>query len=709
LVFDLNVQILLGGPKVLAGRVVDESGRPVGDADTSIAVMLIADGDEPRYIAGKVSEPLFSRRTDAEGRFRFERIPANASAEFIVKKPGFATVGTLKEIGVQQLQFKTGQEDIEIKLPVEAKIKGTVVDGQTGQPVPGIEVAAFQGERQPFSGQEPVTSGKDGTFAIGALCPGKQILRAALGEERSTDWIAEPVELSVETGRTLTGVKVKLSKGGVAKICITELDDNRPISGATVTIRNTVSKQQFALVTGEDGMIRKRLAPGEYKVAYAFKQDFPYQKIDSAFTIEDGKTCPVEFQLKGYPRVSGTVRDEKGQPVAGAKVKVCPLGRGEATTDAEGRYEVRRETPEWAQGTVPFVVARHFERNLAGAVEFADDTKVVDVTIKPGVTCVGKVVDPNGKPIENAKVYLTFWSWGSGSSMAHEKNVTNAEGRYEIKAVPRHPRYSVEASAEGYGQDYLTISTEDANDRFEVEPISLGKANLSVSGIVVDMDDKPVENAEVYCQGRGQPYRRTQTDPDGRFTLENVCAGKIRVYAGTRSAPQAHGRIETEGGATDVTVVVSENPSSARYQPKRSPSLVGKPLPDLRELGIDLTPDKVEGKRLLVCFWDMNQRPSRHCLTQLVKQAESLRDRGVVVVAIQASKVKRNALHGYVKKYDVPFSVGMVQGDAEKTRFAWGVQSLPWLILTDGRHIVTAEGWRIDELDEKIAEAQDAG
>jgi len=38
----------------------------------------------------------------------------------------------------------------------------------------------------------------------------------------------------------------------------------------------------------------------------------------------------------------------------------------------------------------------------------------------------------------------------------------------------------------------------------------------------------------------------------------------------------------------------------------------------------------------------------------------------------------------------------------KQTRFAWGVKSLPWLILTDKEHIVRAEGFNINELDEKI-------
>ena len=44
----------------------------------------------------------------------------------------------------------------------------------------------------------------------------------------------------------------------------------------------------------------------------------------------------------------------------------------------------------------------------------------------------------------------------------------------------------------------------------------------------------------------------------------------------------------------------------------------------------------------------------------------------------------------------------MIQGDEEKIRFTWGVKFLPWLILTDKQHIVQADGFSINELDEKI-------
>jgi hypothetical protein len=44
----------------------------------------------------------------------------------------------------------------------------------------------------------------------------------------------------------------------------------------------------------------------------------------------------------------------------------------------------------------------------------------------------------------------------------------------------------------------------------------------------------------------------------------------------------------------------------------------------------------------------------------------------------------------------------MVQGDEEETRFAWGVRSLPWLILTDKEHVVRVEGFGLSELNGKL-------
>ena len=93
-------------------------------------------------------------------------------------------------------------------------------------------------------------------------------------------------------------------------------------------------------------------------------------------------------------------------------------------------------------------------------------------------------------------------------------------------------------------------------------------------------------------------------------------------------------------------------------------------------------------------------------MTQLATQAEQLKNKDVTVIAVQASNMDQEALNQWVKKYNIPFPVGMVQGDIEKTRLNWGVKSLPWLILTDSRHIVSSDGFALGELDDKIKAAK---
>jgi hypothetical protein len=131
--------------------------------------------------------------------------------------------------------------------------------------------------------------------------------------------------------------------------------------------------------------------------------------------------------------------------------------------------------------------------------------------------------------------------------------------------------------------------------------------------------------------------------------------------------------------------------------------LLDKPLPELKELRIDLSPIDTNNKMILVCFFNMDQRPSRNCLLQLSTKAKELEAKDVAVIAVQASKVDDSVLKEWVEKNKIPFPIGMIQGDEEKIRFTWGVRSLPWLILTDTKHTVAAKGFGLNELEEKLA------
>lgn len=135
---------------------------------------------------------------------------------------------------------------------------------------------------------------------------------------------------------------------------------------------------------------------------------------------------------------------------------------------------------------------------------------------------------------------------------------------------------------------------------------------------------------------------------------------------------------------------------------KRPGSLLGEVLPSLESLDIGMQWDQFKGKAVCVCFFDMQQRPSRHVVTQLNQRVLRLEEKDIEVIAIQASKTEENELNEWISKNTIRFPVGTTKGDTEKIFPAWGVKSLPWLILTDEQRIVRAEGFTLSELERRI-------
>ncbi len=131
-------------------------------------------------------------------------------------------------------------------------------------------------------------------------------------------------------------------------------------------------------------------------------------------------------------------------------------------------------------------------------------------------------------------------------------------------------------------------------------------------------------------------------------------------------------------------------------------SLINKPISDLKDLKIDLSDVEIRDKSILVCFFDMQQRPSRRYVLELAKQSETLNQKGLNIFAVQATTIDENELNEWIRQNDVPFSVGMIKVEEKIQQAAWGVKSLPWLILTDKNKIVRAEGFALEELDEII-------
>jgi len=97
----------------------------------------------------------------------------------------------------------------------------------------------------------------------------------------------------------------------------------------------------------------------------------------------------------------------------------------------------------------------------------------------------------------------------------------------------------------------------------------LALASLSITGIVLDEDNKPVVDARVDAQGEGQSSRvGIRTDGQGRFTIEGVCRGPVWISTFTTSNERMYGSVQTEGGAKDVKIFMSTNSGGSRLRPR---------------------------------------------------------------------------------------------------------------------------------------------
>jgi protocatechuate 3,4-dioxygenase beta subunit len=709
---DVIVKIQLNQAITVSGVVVDEADKPVADAEVAISVMMVLRDGGPQLTLGQTLPGIFTTKTSTTGKFSFNRIPVDATMEFLVKKEGRAIVSTVDVEDITKLKFSAGQTDIKLVQPIGAKIEGTAVDKTTGKPAAGASIMASRGSGnqtvEVLFGPKPVVTGADGKFVIDGLLAADYTLQlvpysAAFGE--INEWICEPIAIKTELGKTQSGVKMELSKGGILEVVVTDAKTKKTVEQVSVSVQPQAGGTSTGALTNKDGIAQIRLAPGQYQISSVYKQGFARQSnLSNSIAIEDGKTVRIGYQLAGQPKITGIVTDQNNKPITEeVSLIICPMGNQHISSDSQGKFEINFDPSSWGSSVpVMYLVARYEKDNLATAVEIEENTRTINIKLKPAITITGRIVDTNDKGLGGVRISANLMESNWGSTIANAI-ISDAEGRFEVKAIPADQKYNIVITSAGYGQKNTGFNAEDAiNNRLDIGKITLLPANLTVSGVVVDNTGKPVANVRVSVSGDNQPAQYDiTTDVEGKFTAK-ACKGTIQIsaYLNQGGSPTLFGNVSAEGGATDVRIVISSSSSTSSTQRQPLP-LIGKQLPELKDLAIPSLPDTA-GKMVLVCFFDYEQRPSRNCIMQLNTRAQELKTKGIELIIVQASKIDKAQLDKWLKENNISFPVGMLEKDEEQTRFSWGVKALPWLILTDKSHKVITEGFALSELDEKV-------
>lgn len=345
-----------------------------------------------------------------------------------------------------------------------------------------------------------------------------------------------------------------------------------------------------------------------------------------------------------------------------------------------------------------------------------------------GTYIAGTVTDEKGIPVPGVVV---------SPCLVRTKQ---SNGRFRLKLIQVYDRpcaitdamgrFAIELDEEGEYE--LWFFPEDFID-MRVRDVPLGKHDLkitlrrggTVTGRVVRLmtgRKVPVVNVEVTAEEASRVSRatlrrhrmRTKTDSEGRFQIEylNTLMPERRTSDSepTQYIPRSW---QIRCGSVSETFLFEDAKNTMDVELVLKPDLqeaiplISRAFPDFEGIKINPAADQTKDKMMLICFFDMNQRPSRNYIIQLVKQAETLKQKGLSLIAVQAAMIDENTLSEWVKENNIPFPVGIIQDNEECVRFDWAVCSLPWLILTDHNHVVTAEGFGLDDLDGKIRQAGD--
>ena len=398
--------------------------------------------------------------TGEGGQFEID-IPQNSDTSYNVTvfAPGFVTSGTTN-ISTNRITDNT-----TILMQPSAIVSGHVIDEQ-GKPVSGIVVAV----ENPHSANYDMTMDdgvfvldtnlKTGMHKIYAFKPGidtpimQNIFNntkfAMLLQNKSPSFLRTQKEgyimysspIEVEQGK-ITTLNIRLYRSQIISGRVLDANGN-PIPDAPVFAFNSNGTMaNTAAITDSNGryILDNDLSVGNYTVIVPALFVKGYAPISS--TLQLPLKNSVDLILQKSNTISGRIVDANGNPVKNATVFAISkslnsdhtalaefLGEGTAIakTDEHGFYTMNSGIGE---GTY-IVTAAFGNVPTSDSIEVQAGDSAANITLNFTETIVanGKVVDSDGKPIENALVMPSFASTVPGVELFSAK--TNSNGTFSL-------------------------------------------------------------------------------------------------------------------------------------------------------------------------------------------------------------------------------------------------------------------------------------
>ncbi len=180
---------------------------------------------------------------------------------------------------------------------------------------------------------------------------------------------------------------------------------SQPVAGARVTLSTDGAADRVSVTNQYGDYYFARTTPGNHSIGAT--KDGLGDSSSAPVAVSAGSRVVADIQVSGEQAlrsVSGIVRDEDGEGIAGALVKISGDGySAPRLADADGRYEFAA-VPDGAY-TLSASQAGYVTRSLPVDVDGADVSQPIDLVADVG-TVTGNVFTPGGLPLSGATVRI---------------------------------------------------------------------------------------------------------------------------------------------------------------------------------------------------------------------------------------------------------------------------------------------------------------
>jgi len=279
------------------------------------------------------------------------------------------------------------------------------------------------------------------------------------------------------------------------------------------------------------------------------------------------------LELPAGRSLRGCVTDARGgAPIEGARVSTNWALLPSVRTDAKGEYELHGWTK--ALGKALHVVAPGFAHGTVEVTEAGD----LDVSLRPGLTLRGRIVDDGQEPVAGALVGLRGAAPGRSSTLSMGAAVTNTDGHFEVAGLDWTAHILVARHA-GFGRLVQRVQPSAGAREPDLGDLVLPRP-CAIAGRVTDTVGAPLARMQVTLspvEDFDRAVRRSErwTDDLGRFRFPDLGPGAYEVKVGPRFEPTIRKTVQVS--EEQPTVDLALTPEGVRSVVVRAVDTAGAP------------------------------------------------------------------------------------------------------------------------------------